>query len=165
MKFLDNLSGKKKSIILVILGIFGIGLILFGSIQGKKDTTASETFEKKDTTLEYITQIENKIGNITEQITGSRDVRVIVSVAGGSEFQYLGNEEEKEGHTAKEYLTVRTENGADAPILLKEIYPEMIGVSIACKGGDSPDIQAKLIRVISTAYGISSHRICIVGIP
>jgi stage III sporulation protein AG len=92
-------------------------------------------------------------------------VRVIVSVASGSEFQYVSNEEIKENHTLKEYITVRTDNGADSPILFKEIYPEIVGVSVACKGGDSPEVQAKLIRVISTTYGLSSNRICIVGTP
>ena len=111
--------------------------------------------------MEYIALIENNIGNITEQITGSSHVRVIVSVASGSEFQYVSNEEIKENYTSKEYITVRTDGGADSPILLKEIYPEIIGVSVACKGGDSPEMQAKRIRVSSTTYGRSSNRICI----
>ncbi len=165
MSILDGLSGKKKSLLLVIVGIIGVMLILFGSIQGKDKQNITENLEENDTTLEYIALIENKIGNITEQITGSSHVRVIVSVASGSEFQYVSNEEIKENYTSKEYITVRTDDGADSPILFKEIYPEIIGVSVACKGGDSPEIQAKLIRVISTTYGLSSNRICIVGIP
>jgi stage III sporulation protein AG len=164
MSILDGLSGKKKSLLLVIVGIFGVALILFGSMQGKNEKTL-ENSEEIDATLEYIALIENKIGNITEQITGSSHVRVIVSVASGSEFQYVSNEEIKENHTLKEYITVRTDNGADSPILFKEIYPEIVGVSVACKGGDSPEVQAKLIRVISTTYGLSSNRICIVGTP
>lgn len=165
MGFFEGLSGKKKSLLLVILGIIGVALIVFGSMQEKEDENMTENSEKSDATLEYIALIENKIGNITEQITGSSHVRVIVSVASGSEFQYISNEEMKENYTSKEYITVRTDNGADTPILLKEIYPEIIGVSVACKGGDSPEVQAKLIRVISTTYGLSSNRICIVGIP
>lgn len=164
MSILDGLSGKKKSLFLVIVGILGVALILFGSMQGKEEKTL-ENSEKNDATLEYIALIENKIGNITEQITGSSHVRVIVSVASGSEFQYVSNEEIKENYISKEYITVRTDGGADSPILLKEIYPEIIGVSVACKGGDSPEMQAKLIRVISTTYGLSSNRICIVGTP
>ena len=165
MAFWENLSGKKKSFLLIIVGILGIAMIIFGSTQEKENKNLMENSDKNDVTLEYITQIENQIGNITEQITGSGHVRVIVSVASGSEFLYISNEEIKENFTSKEYVTVRTEDGADLPILLKEIYPEIVGVSVACKGGDSPEVQAKLIRVISTTYGISSNRICIVGIP
>ena len=165
MAFWENLSGKKKSILLIIVGVIGVAMIVFGSTQEKENKNLMENSDKNDVTMEYITQIENKIGNITEQITGSNHVRVIVSVASGSEFLYISNEEIKENFTSKEYVTVRTDDGADLPILLKEIYPEIVGVSVACKGGDSPEVQAKLIRVISTTYGLSSNRICIVGIP
>ena len=165
MAFWENLSGKKKSLLLIVIGVIGIAMIVFGSTQEKENKNLTEISEKNNETLEYITQIENKIGNITEQITGSSHVRVIVSVASGSEFLYISNEEIKENFSSKEYVTMRTDDGADLPILLKEIYPEIVGISVACKGGDSPEVQAKLIRVISTTYGLSSNRICIVGVP
>ena len=114
--------------------------------------------------MEYIGQLENKIGNIAEQITGSGNVRVIVSVSSGTEYIYVSNEKRGENSFSKEYITVRTENGADELILFKEIYPEITGVSVACKGGDLPEIQAKLISVISTSLNVGSNRICIVGI-
>ncbi len=165
MKLFEGLNGKKKSLILVIMGIVGMVLILFGSNQNHKKTNTEENSEKNLAAEEYITSLENKIGNITEQITGSNRVRVIVNIASGSEFEYLFNEETKENTSSKEYVTIRGENGKDSPILLKEIYPKIVGVSIACRGGDLPEVQEKLIRVISTAYDLSSNRICIVGIP
>ncbi len=164
MSFLQGLSGKKKNVLLLTVGLIGIVLILFGSAGSKEEENIVEISEKNNTTLEYIEQLENKIGNITEQITGSNRVRVIVSVASGSEYRYISNEEIKENYSSREYVTVRSENGADRPILLKEIYPEIIGVSVACRGGDSPEIQEKLIRVISTTFGLGTNRICIVGI-
>jgi stage III sporulation protein AG len=114
--------------------------------------------------LAYIERLEHKISNITEQITGSSNVRVIVNVSSGTEYIYVSNEKFSENSSSKEYITVRTENGGDELILLKEIYPDVTGVSVACRGGDRPEIQAKLIEVISTSLGVSSNRICIVGI-
>ena len=166
MKFLDSLSGKKKSLILTLAGIIGLMLIIFGTFGEKKDENAdvSKNSQEKVSTLEYIQALENKIGNIAEQITGSGNVRVIVSVSSGTEYIYVSNEKLGENSSSKEYITVRTESGADELILFKEIYPEVTGVSVACKGGDSPEIQAKLIAVISTSLNIGSNRICIVGI-
>lgn len=163
MKFLDGLSGKKKSLVLVIIGIIGLALILFGSFGEKKKTEVSENTKKNISTLEYISHLENKICNIAEQITGSGDVRVIVNISEGPEYIYVSNEKLSENSSSKEYITVRTENGGDELILLKEIYPCVTGVSVACRGGDRPEIQAKLIDVISTSFGVSSNRICIVG--
>ena len=156
MKFLETLSGKKKSLILVVAGIVGLMLIIFGTFGEKKEEIEENSKNQKEnlSTLEYIEALENKIENIAEQITGSGNVRVIVSVS---------SEKRGENSSSKEYVTVRTENGADELILFKEIYPEVTGVSVACKGGDSPEVQAKLIAVISTSLNVGSNRICIVG--
>jgi stage III sporulation protein AG len=166
LKFLDSLSGKKKSLILALAGIIGLMLIIFGTFGEKKDEKddVSKNSKENVSTMEYIQALENKIGNIAEQITGSGNVRVIVSVSSGTEYIYVSNEKLGENSSSKEYITVRTESGADELILFKEIYPEVTGVSVACKGGDSPEIQAKLIAVISTSLNVGSNRICIVGI-
>lgn len=165
MKFLETLSGKKKSLILVVAGIVGLMLIIFGTFGEKKEEIEENSKNQKEnlSTLEYIEALENKIENIAEQITGSGNVRVIVSVSSGTEYIYVSDEKRGENSSSKEYVTVRTENGADELILFKEIYPEVTGVSVACKGGDSPEIQAKLIAVISTSLNVGSNRICIVG--
>lgn len=166
MGFLDKLSSKQKGMLLAILAALGVLLVILGIFSEKKDSEAvvQKNISGNYETLEYITRLENKISNITEQITGSDDVKVIVSVSSGTEYVYVSNEELDENYSAKEYITVRGENGADTLILLKEIYPDVTGVSVACRGGDDPVIQAKLIRVISTSLGVSSNRICIVGI-
>ena len=163
MSFLDKMSGKNKGILLAVIGLIGILLIVIGTIGEKRQTNADTgtAVEKNLSTLEYIETLENKIKTITEQITGSD--QVIVSIASGPEYIYVSNEELDENYSAKEYITVRTENGSDELILLKEIYPEIEGVSVACPGGDNPELQAKLIEVISTALDVSSNRICIVG--
>ena len=165
MGFFDKMSGKKKTILLAVIGRIGILLVIIGTVgEKKKESTASENLSSKNpSTLEYIEGLENKLRTITEQITGSNDVKVIVSISSGTEYVYVSNEEFDENYSAKEYITVRTENGSDELILLKEVYPQVTGVSVACRGGDDPEVQAKLIRVISTAFGITSNRICIVG--
>ena len=166
MKLSEMLSGKKKSLILALAGIVGLMLIIFGTFGEKNEENSKNEKNQQEnlSTLEYIERLENKIGNIAEQITGSGNVRVIVSVSTGTEYIYVSNEKLGEHSSSKEYITVRTENGADELILFKEIYPEVTGVSVACKGGDSPEIQAKLIAVISTSLNVGSNRICIVGI-
>ena len=126
MKFLETLSGKKKSLILVVAGIVGLMLIIFGTFGEKKEEIEENSKNQKEnlSTLEYIEALENKIGNIAEQITGSGNVRVIVSVSSGTEYIYVSDEKRGENSSSKEYVTVRTENGADELILFKEIYPE-----------------------------------------
>ena len=109
------MSAKKKSLMLSVAGIVGIMLILFGTFGDRKtgDPEISKNTKEICSSMEYIEQLENKIGNIAEQITGSGNVRVIVSVSSGTEYIYVSNEKRGENSFSKEYITVRTENGAD----------------------------------------------------
>lgn len=80
----------------------------------------------------------------------------MITCDGGAEHVYISNGD------GGEYVTVRGENGY-APVLYRERYPSVVGVSVVCRGGDDPSVQKKLICAISTALGVSSNRICIVG--
>lgn len=163
---LKDMPPKLKLAILAALGIFGVLLVIIGSSGGKKTVTQKNTAENSEdnATLAYIESLENKIRTITRQITGSDNVSVIVTVSDGVQYVYVSDEKSDEGGTDREYITVRKENGAGTLILQKEIYPPVEGVSVACRGGDDPGLQAKLISVISTALGLPSNRICIVGV-
>ena len=61
-----------------------------------------------------------------------------------------------------DYVTVRS-GGEYSLVLHRNLYPKITGVSVACRGGNDAEIRKKLIDVISTALGVSSNRICIVG--
>ena len=86
-----------------------------------------------------------------------------MTVKSGIEFVYAYDEKTASGSESKSYVTVKNSSGDGAPVLVRRIYPEIVGVSVVCEGGDRGEMQSKLINAISTALGISSHRICIVG--
>ena len=48
MKFLEGFSGKKKSLILAIIGIIGLALIIFGTFSEKEDKEISKNTEGLD---------------------------------------------------------------------------------------------------------------------
>jgi stage III sporulation protein AG len=156
---------KKKLVLLIALGAAGILLIVFGYLfpaKGGEEETLQKT-EISFSTMEYIESIENKIKSMTEKITGSSDVSVIVSAESGTEFVYVSNEDICGEDFSREYITVKNESGTYELVLAKEVYPEIKGVSIACPGGDSSTVRRKIMDSISVAFGISKNRICIVG--
>ena len=161
---IKNIPQKKKLLILILIGVFGVFLVIIGSAGEKKTAAQKNGGENTEynATLAYIENVENKIRTITRQITGS-DGAVIVTVSEGIKYVYVSNEKSTDGKTECEYITVRNEKGAGEMILQKEIYPAISGVSVVCRGGDDPFIQAKLISLISTALELPSNRICIAG--
>ena len=67
MSLFDKMSGKKKGILLAVIGFIGILLIIIGTV-GEKRKEAANTenmSEKNQATLEYIEMLENKIKTIT----------------------------------------------------------------------------------------------------
>ena len=160
-----GISERNKLLLLILLGAAGLLLVLWGYLSpsgGEKEVFAEKT-ENSFKTMEYISDIENKIRSITEKITGSTDVSVIVSTESGTEYVYVSNESAAGDKNTREYITVKNESGRYELVLAKEVYPEIKGISIACPGGDNSKVQKKIIDSVSTAFGISKNRICIVG--
>jgi len=159
------ISEKKKLALLLLLGVLGLLFVFWGyfSPGDKEKNVFSEKEENSFETMAYIGDIENKIRSMTEKITGSTDVSVIVSAESGTEYVYVSNESITGEKNSREYITVKNESGRYELVLAKEVYPEIKGISIACPGGDSSKVQKKIIDSISTAFGISKNRICIVG--
>ncbi len=149
-------SGKKKTWLLVALGVLGVLLVIFGTVGSGREKNLSASVEKNSDEA-YIAELENKIYNVIAKVTGDRDAVVMITCDGSTEHIYASNNGDD-----SEYVTVRTD-GDYSLVLLKNVYPSITGVSVACRGGDDPTLQKKLIGVISTALGVSSNRICIVG--
>ena len=151
---------RKKLALLLLLGAVGILLVILGyfSPMSAEKEKSEEKEENSFKTMEYISDIENKIRSMTEKITGSADVSVIVSAESGTEYVYVSNESGAGEKSLREYITVKNESGR-----YELVYPEIKGVSIVCPGGDDSRVQRKILDSISTAFGISKNRICIVG--
>ena len=88
-----------------------------------------------------------------DRLAGARDIREVAQAA--ADF-YVSDGDDGE------YVTVRS-GGEYSLVLLRNLYPKITGVSVACRGGNDAEVRKKLIDVISTALGIPSNRICIVG--
>ena len=155
-KFLGKL-GSNKTLMLLILGVLGIALVIIGGIN-ESDNKNSKLPETILTNEAYINELENKICNIVAKVTQDTSAGVIVVCDGGTEHIYTANEDEG----GKEYVTIKNENGYSL-VPYRDIYPKIIGISIACRGGDNPETVQKLLVLISTAFDISTNRICIVG--
>lgn len=158
---LSAVSERKKLVLLLLIGAVGLALALWGHFSPEEKGT--EKGEISFDTMEYINDIENKIRSMTEKITGSSDVSVIVSAESGTEYVYVSNEELDGEEISREYITVKNESGRYELVLAKEVYPEIIGISIACPGGDDSSVKRKIMDSVSVAFGISKNRICIVG--
>lgn len=147
--------GKKRGWILIAAGaLIGVALIILGTVGGAGEETRVETVADA-----YISDVEDKIRRITELLTGSDDVGVAVFVSSSREYVYASDTDGGKNS----YAVVKNGDSGSGLVLIKEIYPKIESVAIVCKGGDSATVQAKLIKLVSAATGLSSNRISIAG--
>ena len=156
-------SDKKKLVWLGVAALAGVLLIIVGTFSGSGKKENVTVPDNSSDTMEYLERIENKIKNITEQITGASGAAVIVSADTGVEYVYVRDEKINGDDEQSEYITVKKSDGSGALVTLKVIYPEIKGVSVVCKGGDNAEIKVKIVNAVSTSLKIPSNRICVVG--
>ena len=71
---------RKKVVLLGVIGALGLLFVILGCIAPwEKKQESEKEIPVSFQTMEYIREIENKIRSITEKITGSTDVSVMVS--------------------------------------------------------------------------------------
>ena len=114
--------------------------------------------KKSNNVEEYVVALENKLSNKLSSVYGAGKVEVLISV-------------KNEGRTeiATEKKTTSNADGiridespvlvSGKPIVLNEIYPEIVGVIIIAKGANDVKVRIALITATQTFLNITSDKI------
>lgn len=169
------LNSIKKPKMLVIFGLIGILLIFISSLGGERKESKKEVQTDEISIEDYRESLENDIAEIVTDITGSRKVKVIVTLDSGIKYSYADTKEESSSDkTEKEtqitdseikegYITVKSASGGEEALLLKTEMPEIRGVAVVCEGGDNEYIGEKILNAVTAALNITSKRVYICG--
>ena len=162
---------KPKSIL--ILGLVGIMLIFFSSLFTKSE---KKTETKTEITAEeYKLELEEDVKKIVRQITGSKNVSVVITLESGIRYDYADTKEETLVETQEKenksldselkegYIIVESADGGEEALLITAQMPKVRGVAIVCDGGDSEIIFNKIQNAVTAALDITSKRVYICG--
>ena len=61
------------------------------------------------------------------------------------------------------YITVKNADGSEQALVVTEIMPEVRGVAIICKDGNSEVVAEKIKNAVTSALNITSKRVYISG--
>lgn len=171
----EKLLKLKNGKLPVILGIAGMVLIGLSSFFGTGNKKTAKADTKPVFTDEYVSSIEKKVKTLVEKISGDENAAVVVTLETGVRYIYAGetekNTEEKTdsgskntaAEVKKNYITVKTEDGGEKPLVEAEYLPEIRGVAVVCKGGNDKEIAEKIKNALMSALNITSKRIYIAG--
>lgn len=159
-KLINIINTDKKTKILMLVGIFGIIIILLSEYI-PHTTPIKKT---NDNYISYVDNLEQKTEYIISSINGVGKCNVMITIKNTKESVYAKNNDSSSSDssysTSSEYVFYDGTNG-DEPVLIKEFMPEIQGVVVVCQGGDNPVIQSQIVNAISSLYGISSTKISI----
>ena len=132
--FTKFIASLKRKWLLLLLVVFGIGLVALGGSMTKdtENTTAtdSDSFE-----IAYREDLEQNIAQLCKKIKGAGEVSVMITLSEGNSYTYSGGK------------------------LVAHRLPTVQGVAIICEGGDNERVKGEIIAMVSALLNVGSHRI------
>lgn len=123
----------------------------------------------------YEQQLETRVKNILKNVDGVGKVDVMIALYASSEKVIrsdtnssgsLTEETDSSGGTRRSessaYSTttvMEDSNGNSAPVIEKEVYPEISGIVISAEGGDDPKVRSEISTAMEALFGLPAHKI------
>ena len=165
------LSGKSLKIIALSIVCIIIFLIFLGIGNNSEVSNSNNVTTNKYeyiTTMEYCTELENKLEKVLSQIKGAGSIGVMITVQGSPELVYAVDSDTKvstnnNGSTttnSSSPIIVQTSSGS-TPLILTENLPLVKGVIVVSSGASDIGIKLDIINAVSTLLDISTDKISV----
>ena len=136
----------------MLLGALGLLLLLWGGGGGEAPKERGEVLSEAEAYRQALTE---DVTALCQTVKGVSEVSVLLTLEGGEEALYAMNRTET-GETVASL-------GGDA-LLLGYRMPQIAGVAVVCRGGETARVKAELTALLCAALGISSARIYVSGV-
>ena len=139
---------KNKGLVIMCIGLLAGAFLLLYPTTPKN--TANDTQTTNDDILKYRDNLEQKLTNIINNISGVSNTKVMITLKSGTEYIYASdasNDQEK-------HVVVDNEL-----VYVKEYLPEIEGVAVVCYGGSDPIIKEKITNMVCSLLGLYSTQI------
>lgn len=153
--FLEKIRTNKKVQYAVIGAMLIIVLLIF--LFGFKVEEEQVVYTQDEITT-YVTNLENKLSKTLSEVAGAGNVKVIITVESGKETVLAMKTTTKEGINGVESETSPIIiNGK--PVVVKELYPKIIGVLIVAKGANNISVMNRLQQATISLLDINLNQI------
>ena len=184
-QILEKLLKKENMIVFVLLGILLLVIAIpVGDDGTAEDVTRGESIEKKqdepediapDESLEYCLQLENRIEQLLSSMDGVGEVQAMVTLVTSRELVVEKDEPvtrstvtEKDGdggsrstnESSFEYETIyeTDKDGNKIPYVIKQIEPEIQGITVVAQGGGNALVQKNISEVLEALFHVEAHK-------
>lgn len=130
-----------------MIGLAIVAIFIFFSVSGGE--------KKQNSTIdEYVESLENKLKSCLTKVKGAGKVDVIISIESGMETVLATEKTESGGVIVESPVLV---NGKT--VVLKESYPEIVGVVIVSQGANNLSVKIALLNAACVYLDIPENKI------
>ena len=154
-KFLEKVKNSKKVQYLIVGILSVIVLIVFCF---NFNAQPSETVSEDEVITSYVYSLENKLSTALSKVKGAGEVSVVITVKSGKETVLAMNTTINETPNGIEKIeTPVIINGKT--IVIKETFPEIVGVLIVAEGANSIYVMSKIQQATVSLLDIEPNQI------
>ncbi|MBQ8515738.1 MAG: hypothetical protein IJ496_10110 [Ruminococcus sp.] len=165
------MQGENSVRLIVLAGLAGLVCILLSSFfpEEKEDPAGTgaepvQTAEPVQSAERYAQGLEARLEEILMQIEGVGKCRVMITVSGSESYSYAQDTQQHAQEDSQELQrehVIIDEGEGDAALVEHIANPEVIGVIIACEGGQNHVVREQIYEAASAVLDVPSNRICV----
>ncbi len=170
------LSGFKNGKLIVALGIAGILLIFISSLFSPADKEETQKTEAEvGSVAEYKEELQRDIEAVVKKITGSKNVKVVITLDTGFTYNYADevreNTSNRQGENTTDtstdsqnsFIIVKDSSGNERALVVNENLPQIRGVAVVYDGYETEAKNEKIKNALMATLSVTSKRIYISG--
>lgn len=145
-----------------VLLVIAAGAVLLMLPSGGRDSPAAEVSPQAEGVSFDLEAFEKKLEQALSQVEGAGEVKVVLTLDGGSR-QLLARNQEREsgGGNSNTVVTVGKGSGQQDIVPIQTVAPQFRGALVVCPGGGSATVRLKLIEAVAALTGLGSDRISV----
>lgn len=162
-EYLKKVDSKKIKII-VAIGLIGVILIAMSDIFTNNDNDVKPSTQSNMNYYEYADELEKRLCNIVSSMNGVGECKVMITLENSKESVYATDNENKSesgSSSSKDEYVIYDSDDGEAPVLIKEYYPKIQGVSVVCSGGDNVVVREQIINTVTSLFNIPANRVSV----
>ncbi len=153
-KLLSKIKTNKTTqyLIVIIIVVIAVFALIFTYLPEKAEKVSQDEISS------YVSSLENRLSNVLSKVNGAGNVSVVITVESGMETVLAMKSTEKQTVNGVEKETTPIlVNGK--PVVVKEKYPEIIGVLIVAEGAGNISVMSRLQQATVSLLNIKLNQI------
>jgi len=155
INFLDKIKSNKKlqTILIIVIFLIVFAVFLLNTFSKKESQTSQGNTQDL-----YVQELEERLSNTLSKVDGAGKVSIVITVESGMETVLAMKTETVENSSGKHVTeTPVLVNGKT--VVLKEMYPKIIGVLIVAEGANNIGVMRKIQQATVSLLDINVNQI------